>query len=255
MPGYGFMVVGVTGGRPFTHNRCLEYEWKLANSHGGVGSLYVNVASPKWGEPASMNGPAGACAPNELPCQAYNHSANNIEDAIAYARSVGANAPMWWIDVEVLNRWSPNTALNALTVKAAKETLEKHGIRPGVYSTWLQWRKITGDAVFGMPVWAAGVPTDAEMPGYCNRPEKAFNGGEIWMVQSIPIVFDVNYVCDPMVPHVGSSFAFPQPATPAAPAVEAGPAEQASETAKQAARGKQSTKDRGKDKKPAKPGK
>jgi hypothetical protein len=163
----------------------------------------VNLASPIIGEPAAMHGPAGDCSPVDVPCQTYNHSANNVSDALAYARSAGVDAPMWWLDVEVLNRWSANDEVNTLTVRAAAETLQKAGIRAGVYSTPLMWRIITGGARLDLPVWVAGAPDDGIAPMWCSAPEKNFTGGGVWLVQSIPTQFDVNYACDPVLfaPH------------------------------------------------------
>ena len=207
-PGYGYGVVGVTGGRPFRHNRCLADQWRWATSSGSGGGVYINLASPVIGGPAEMHGPAGDCSIRDLPCQAYNHSANNVGDAIAYARSAGVDAPMWWLDVEILNYWTSNHALNTLTVKAAKETLEKAGLRVGVYSTPLMWRMITGGAQMNLPVWVAGAPTDASAPEWCDKPEKNFTGAGVWMVQSLPIVFDVNYACRPVLDSPASVFRF-----------------------------------------------
>jgi hypothetical protein len=208
VPGYGHGIVGVTGGRPFSRNRCLASQWQWARSHGSGASVYVNIASPYYGEPTSLHGPAGDCAPSDLPCQTYNFSANTIGEALAHARESGVDAPMWWLDVEVANHWTANDALNTLSVRAAAETLEEAGIRAGVYSTALMWRRITGGARMPLPVWVAGAPTDADAPSWCGRPEKDFTGGGIWLVQSLPIVYDVNYLCPPALPFVASSFRF-----------------------------------------------
>jgi hypothetical protein len=207
-PGFGFGIVGVTGGRPFKRNRCLAEQWRWATAGDAVGSVYINLASAVVGGPAEMHGPAGDCRIHDLPCQTYNQSANNVGDAIAYARSAGVDAPMWWLDVEILNRWSPNPALNALTVKAAAETLEKAGLKVGVYSTPLMWRMITGGAQMNLPVWVAGAPTDASAPEWCDKPEKNFTGAGVWMVQSLPIVYDVNYACRPVLDAPASVFRF-----------------------------------------------
>jgi hypothetical protein len=206
--GYGHGIVGVTGGRPFRHNRCLAEQWRWATSGGAGGGVYINLAAAVIGGPAEMHGPAGDCGIRDLPCQTYNQSANNVGDAIAYARSAGVDAPMWWLDVEILNRWSPNQALNALTVKAAAETLRKAGLNVGVYSTPLMWRTITGGAQMDLPVWVAGAPTDADAPTWCDRPEKNFTGAGVWLVQSLPIVYDVNYACRPVLDAPTSVFRF-----------------------------------------------
>jgi hypothetical protein len=207
-PGYGFGIVGVTHGRPFTRNDCLAQQWQWATSGSSAGSVYVNLASPVFGDPAALHGPAGDCGPIDLPCQTYNHSANSVGAALAYAREVGVDAPMWWLDVEILNRWSASDDLNALTVKAAAETLQKAGIRAGVYSTPYMWRLITGGARNGLPAWVAGAPTDADAPSWCDAPAKDFTGGGVWLVQSLPVAFDVNYACAPALADQPSTFRF-----------------------------------------------
>jgi len=206
-PGYGYGIIGITGGRPFRENKCLAAEWEWALRNGSGAGAYVNLAAPEPGDPMSMNGPAGACGLHDLPCQFYNHSANNMQYALDVARRAGVDAPMWWLDVEVLNHWDRAQDLNALVVRAAAETLQKEGIRVGIYSTYLMWRRITGDAVFGLPIWVAGAPSDAVAPAYCDG-RKSFNGGQTWLVQTLPILFDNNWACDPVVADPSAVFAF-----------------------------------------------
>ena len=205
--GFGYAIIGVTGGRPFRANRCLAPQFKWATAHGSGGGLYVNLAAPYPDEPAAMSGPAGDCAPHDRPCQFYNYSANNMLYALGVARRADADAPMWWLDVEVLNHWDHAKDLNALVVKAAAETLQKAGKRVGVYSTYLMWRRITGDAEFGLPIWVAGAPTDAEAPAWCDG-RKAFNGGQVWLVQAMPIEFDNNFACDPVAAEPAAVFTY-----------------------------------------------
>ena len=206
--GYGYAVIGVTGGHPFSRNPCLGQQWRWATNGAAAGGVYVNLAAAVVGGPAEMRGPAGNCGIRDLPCQTYNSSANNIGDALAYAHAAGVDAPMWWLDVEIMNSWSPNQGLNALTVKAAVETLAKAGIKAGVYSTPAMWRQITGGAQMDVPVWVAGAPTDASAPGWCDAPEKNFTGGGVWLVQSLPLVYDVNFACRPVADAPASVFRF-----------------------------------------------
>jgi hypothetical protein len=206
--GYGYAVIGVTRGHPFSVNECLADQWRWAVHNGSGGALYVNLASIEVGSPAAMAGPAGACALTDLPCQAYNGAANNVLGAINAAQRAGAGAaPMWWLDVEVGNRWSPAKDLNALVVKAAAETLVKAGKRAGIYSTPGMWRRITGDAQLGLPVWVAGAPTDAAATTWCNA-DHSFNGGQVWLVQSLPLQFDHNWACAAVAGSPGSAFTF-----------------------------------------------
>jgi hypothetical protein len=205
--GYGYGIVGVTRGRPFRPNVCLADQWQWAKAHGAGAGVYVNLAAPFPGDPQSMNGPAGACAIADLPCQYYNHSANGILYALDVAHRARVDAPMWWLDVEVLNHWDARDDLNTLVIRAAVETLQKAGIRAGVYSTRLMWRKITGDAQLGLPVWVAGAPTDDAAPSWCDG-HKSFNGGQTWLVQALPIRFDNNWACDPLASDPAAAFSF-----------------------------------------------
>jgi hypothetical protein len=207
-PGYGFAIVGLTGGRPFTTNPCLQRLWRWASTPGTGAGVYVNLASAVPGGRAEMHGPAGDCALTDLPCQTYNQAANTIGAALAVARQHGIEAPMWWLDVEVANRWSGSHALNTLTVRAAAETLSKAGIRAGVYSTPLMWRMITGGARLDLPAWVAGGTDDAGAPALCDSERADFAGGGVWLVQSLPVLFDNNVACRPLVDDPGKVFHF-----------------------------------------------
>jgi hypothetical protein len=191
----GFAILGVTGGHPLSHNRCLADQWAWVRQSGHGGGLYINLATPVVGDPDAMHGPAGSCGTDELACQAWNFSANNVEDAVAYATASGASAPLWWLDVEGANRWSPYQNLNAYAVKAAVETLRQHGIAAGVYSTPRYWREITGRARLDIPVWVASTTNQLGAPDWCS-PLKAFTGGPVALVQALPGQFDTNFACD-----------------------------------------------------------
>jgi len=203
----GYSIIGVTGGHPLSHNRCLADEWAWVRQTGAGGGLYLNLATPVVGDPQSMSGPAGDCTMAELACQAWNFSANNVNDAVAYAEASGASAPMWWLDVEGANRWSPYQNLNAYAVRAAVDALAKHGIAAGVYSTPRYWREITGNAQLRLPVWVASTTNQAGAPTWCT-PAKAFTGGEVWLVQALPGQFDTNFSCDPLLGDPGKAFRF-----------------------------------------------
>jgi hypothetical protein len=194
---YGHGIVGVTGGRPFTVNRCLDQQhaWSLAGGSGA--GLYVNLAFPKADAPEAATGPRGTCEVDDRRCRAYNYGANTISAALAHAAASGASAPMWWLDVEEANHWSSDLGANQDVVLGAIEALRDAGIDVGVYSTRRMWRDITGDMQVRLPVWVAGAPTDEAAPRWCN-PHRSFGGGEVWLVQSLPVRYDVNWACDPL---------------------------------------------------------
>lgn len=193
----GFAVVGVTGGRPFSRNRCLAAEWQWAASTGAYGGVYVNLASPRDGDPRGMTGPAGSCGVTDWGCQAENFGWHTVGDALTHARTAGVWPPMWWLDVEGANHWTGAPGLNVRVVEGAVRALASAGHRAGVYSTLRYWREIMGDHRNGLPVWIASTTDQLGAPAWCDE-AKAFTGGEVWLVQSLPGQFDVNWACAPL---------------------------------------------------------
>jgi hypothetical protein len=188
-------VVGVNGGRPFTHNRCLgdEYNWALTRPHKAyqlsTPALYMNLA---YGE--RRNG-ARSCEKWDLSCQAYNYGSAAASDALSFARGSGGDSDVWWIDVETGNSWSDRVDLNATVIQAAIDRLKAGGVLVGIYSTHRQWGIITGsDYNPKLPAWVAGANNAAEAPAYC-RPDHAFGGGTVWLVQFPVGEFDGDYAC------------------------------------------------------------
>jgi hypothetical protein len=187
-----FTVLGVTGGKAFTHNPCLG---ALAGwGRGTPISVYVNVNGLPGAVPAALEGPAGSCGGGDLRCQAYNYGYHDVTDALAYARSQGVDPAMWWLDVETMNSWSADRSLNARVIDGALDALAASGKIGGVYSTAYQWGVIAGGYSPGVPVWVAGGGTGSAAPNYC-AVETAFAGGTPWLVQYLAGGFDGNFAC------------------------------------------------------------
>ena len=100
------------------------------------------------------------------------------------------------------------TEIDAVSIVPARHQITAAGIRAGVYSTPLMWQKLTGGARLDLPVWVAGAANDAAAPGMCTDGRANFTGAGVWLVQSLPIVFDVNYACSPVVGAPTSVFTF-----------------------------------------------
>ena len=65
----------------------------------------------------------------------------------------------------------------------------------GIYSTPKQWGIITGsDYQPKLPVWVPGASDAIEALSYC-RPDHAFGGGTVWLVQYPLGDFDGDYAC------------------------------------------------------------
>jgi hypothetical protein len=191
---YAYAIIGINGGRAFKHNRCLADEWRWATSTAAAG-VYVNVNFPRSNDELAR-GASSVRQPNcngEIACVAYNFGWNGIFDSMNYAKSQGVDAPFVWLDVEQLNYWTPNGALNAVVLRGAIDAVREHGLGVGVYSTPLQYNRIMGGEVTGVPVWSAGAAGFANAFRYCD--ERSFGGGKVAFVQLLPGQFDPNIAC------------------------------------------------------------
>ncbi|MCK9519634.1 MAG: hypothetical protein M0R74_11520, partial [Dehalococcoidia bacterium] len=88
----GFGIVGVTGGKPYTVNRCLQEQWEWTKQGGYPGEVYINVDYWKRTSYHHFFGPAGLCSPLDLACQAFNYGWNGAREAVSYGESQGVDA-------------------------------------------------------------------------------------------------------------------------------------------------------------------
>ena len=191
---YAYAIIGINGGRAFKHNRCLADEWRWASSTAAAG-VYVNVNFPRSNDELAR-GASSIHQPNcngAISCIAWNFGWNGIHDSMQYARSQGVDAPFVWLDVEQLNYWTPNGALNAVVLRGAIDAVRAHGLGVGVYSTPLQYNRIMGGEITGVPVWSAGASSLEGAFRYCT--ERSFGGGKVAFVQLLPGQYDPNIAC------------------------------------------------------------
>jgi hypothetical protein len=192
---FAYTIVGVNGGRTFRRNRCLAEQWQWAKAHGPAG-IYVNVHFPRSPEELAAGATSDRqpdCAPGAISCVGYNFALNGIRDSLAYASSQGVDAPFVWLDVEQLNYWTGDQALNAVVIRGAIDGVREAGLDVGIYSTPYQYRKITGDEQAQVPVWSAGAPDLGAAVSYCQT--RGFGGGPVALVQLLPGQFDPNLAC------------------------------------------------------------
>jgi hypothetical protein len=215
--GYAFAVVGVTGGHAYSENPCLAQEFRWALHHGSVASLYVNVNWPADADmPKLADWMKDKCAPADLNCQAYWWGYRDSVAALHTAAAHHASAPMWWLDVETNNKWTPNQPLNVVVVKGAIAGLRDAGMKVGLYSSAYQWGVITGGFAPGLPTWVAGPNNAAQAAAAC-APSASFGGGTPWLVQ-FPNGLDGNIVCEAGAKELLRAFRLPaEPAVPEFP--------------------------------------
>jgi hypothetical protein len=197
-PPFGVAVVGVNDGLTFTKNPCLSDEAAWGRQ-GGL-TLYMNLDSPRSSQASqAASGPAGTCSATDAACQAYNYGFNTAQFSYQYAASVGALAPMWWLDIEGPAGsgnplWSSDTSANAQEIAGAVAALDGLGVEAGVYSTPFQWGQIAGGYAPDIPMWEAGANNQSDAPNFCG-PSKAFTSGPIWLVQFAPNPLDGDFAC------------------------------------------------------------
>ena len=190
----GFGIVGVTGGKPFTENRCLADQWRWARTGQFPPEVYINL--DYWRKTSYLHffGPAGLCPTTDPLCQAHNYGWQSAKDAPAYGRSQGVDTNRWWLDVETMNYWSEDTAANAKIIEGAIDYFKSARLQIGIYSTPYQWGVIAGDYAPKVPVWTAGATSLEGARARCDNPRYAFAGGRVELVQWVE-QFDMNYAC------------------------------------------------------------
>ena len=185
----GFVVVGVNGGRPFTDNTCLARELAWARTRTGV-AAYLNIDAPHSGDPVA-------------------YGRNVALDGLARVQRVHLALPVLWLDVEVLNHWSSDAAVNVQVINGALRALQEHGVTPGIYSSGPMWQQITGGARLNVPVWLATSVTDyRQLPQWCGI---GLGGHAAEMTQYVAYdghqLVDVDVLCQQAIPRVVGEFA------------------------------------------------
>ena len=205
-----FGIVGVNGGMVFSANPCLASQ--LAWGGGAAAELYANTGNP--GPAVSSFWPRGQtspryCDPNNpdtADCAfdyGFNAAKHSYETAVAAYSSLGLTASpaatQWWLDVETLNSWRSDVALNVAALQGEVAYLrDVAGVtKLGFYSTTYQWGVITGGTkVFApSPSWGAGASNERAARNLCTSTTTSFTGGRLAMVQFIVSGFDANIRC------------------------------------------------------------
>jgi hypothetical protein len=215
----GFAVVGVNGGFPDTTNPCLAAQlvWAAGTEAASAGNLvpvYVNTANPGTGAtwwPASnvyggtqITNPYGMCAGTAAAACAYIYGyALAFEDANHRGVPDPAHR-LWWLDVETLNSWSPDTGANTAVLEGMTTYLESIGAQVGIYSTGYQFGEIAGATDSGSNLnklneWIAGADSAAAAQANCAT-DPLTPGGTVTQTQFTTESFDYNITCPSPTP-------------------------------------------------------
>jgi hypothetical protein len=203
-----FAIVGVNGGLVFSVNECLASQ--ITWGGGAAAELYINTGNP--GPAVSRFWPNGQTTPrvcdaanNDTTDCAYDYGWNAAKHsfetaAAAYTQNGLSASPAetaWWLDVETMNSWREDTALNVAALQGEVDYLRSVGVtKLGFYSTTVQWNEITGGTkTFStLPSWGAGAPSQKAAERHCIS-TPGFTGGRLAMVQYIYSGFDADVRC------------------------------------------------------------
>jgi hypothetical protein len=212
--GQAFAIVGLNGGLANNTNPCFatQLAWG-ATSTGGTGqprvALYVNTANPghkgSWWPTSNVYGgrlvanPYGICTGLEDAKCAYMYGYAKSYDNVKLRGVQNPSRYLWWLDVELINTWSPNPAANAAALEGMTAHLKSIGARVGLYSTSYQWNLIVGQVsrtsnLRGLPSWLAGANGATGAKAMCSWPALT-PGGKVTMTQFVSNNLDYDYSC------------------------------------------------------------
>jgi hypothetical protein len=172
----------------------------------------MNLNAPYGSKVAGNIGTPKTCPTNTSSeptvCEGYNFGFNAAQDAHAYAKSNGATSPIWWLDNEEANSWSPDVSVNDATIQGAIDYFNAQGIRVGVYSVGRMWRDIAGTGfvptqtingqAVSVPTWLPiGISDLVSAANACVTKTSFMPGSAIWLLQyeASSTAIDQLYAC------------------------------------------------------------
>ncbi|WP_308466710.1 glycoside hydrolase family 25 domain-containing protein [Rathayibacter soli] len=211
---HAFGIVGVNDGLANTTNPCLadQLNW-AAGSAVMTGQpaveLYVNTANPgpagSWWPTSNdyagttVANPYGTCGgANDVACAYIYGYAKAYDDATI--RGVANPAGyLWWLDVETMNSWEPNTTANAADLEGMTAYFHSIGARVGIYSTSYQWGQIAGRVsstsnLNGLQSWIPGAKSEKAAKANCSAVPLT-TGSPVTLTQYATRAFDYDVSC------------------------------------------------------------
>lgn len=193
--GVRFVIVGLTNGRSFTPNPCLQRHLDWVRSHHAYAAAYAFGTYPTRAQLRQYrhSGPydgrrfLGALANAGNAAARYN---------IAVMQRHGFATPHVWLDVEPSSSrpWSGRRTWNGAVVRGWVRAYHDAGYSVGFYSTTSLWRGIAGRLRLGLPEWRTAGPSSAR--GALRRcGERGFQGGPAVIAQWWTTHRDLDRLC------------------------------------------------------------
>ena len=188
-----FAILGVNGGAPFSGNLCLQDQYAAA-PRSAPPSLYLNTGyedSYKYLITPGCRGQAGSVSGTNEERQAWAIGCSEAETSINYAYALGASSiAMWWLDVEIINKWSDNRALNRFTLQGMVTRLTQTDLPVGIYSSEAMWFIITG--VLAAP---GNISAEWNAAGSCFDTFSPLTRMPVWLGQHVYDHLDHDTAC------------------------------------------------------------
>ena len=216
--GFNFGIFSVTRGKAFTYNNRLVQQLSWARFGSATApTVYMNLNAPYGKTVAGHIGSPKNC-PTRVPtvsttteptvCEGYNYGYNAARDAYLFAKQSDLTSRIWWLDVEMANSWSRDTAVNDATIQGAIDYLNSQNARVGIYSTERMWKTIAGASFvpiqvmngvsFSTPNWLAiGISNIVGAANACAAKKSFIPGSSLWLIQYVAnsTAIDQDFAC------------------------------------------------------------
>ena len=194
-PGVKFVIVGLTNGRAFTPNPCLDLHLDWVRSHHVYASAYAFATYPTRAQLRRYrhSGPydgqrfLGALGNAGHAAARYN---------IRVMQRHGFTTPHVWLDLEPSSSrpWSGRRTWNSAVVRGWVRAYREAGYGVGFYSTTSLWEHIVGGLRLGLPEWRTAGPASSRAAlGRCG--ERGFQGGPAVLAQWWTTHRDLDRLC------------------------------------------------------------
>ncbi len=200
--GTSFVILGVTAGRPWTHNPCLADQVSWAWVHAIPAQAYTIAGWPSAAQLRDTGG-RGPWLPTSAANRLRNAGYGQARSALSALSGAGFHPPVVWIDVEPhpSRPWPTGTrarqAANRWVLEGVMRGFADAATSYGIYSYPRAWREITGGwRLPQVPVWAtAGRSTRAAAIRTCGR--RSFSSGRVLIAQWYDDARDSDISCPP----------------------------------------------------------
>jgi hypothetical protein len=188
-----FAVIGVNGGSPFTGNLCMADQYAAA-PRSAPPSLYINTGyeqSYRYLVTPGCRQQSHSIPGTDEGRMAWAIGCSEADTSITYAHAFGVESiSMWWLDVEILNKWSLNLALNRYALQGSVTRLTQTGLPVGIYSSTPMWLMITGS--LSAPGY---ISAEWNAAGSCSLPFTPLKSEPVWLAQHVYSDLDHDTAC------------------------------------------------------------